>query len=70
MALHQKGAVFRDWPSADERQRIKDALKTVAILLEKNPAYLPLFLRLEAELKTNAELQETFERARRLAGNL
>ncbi|MCZ4354666.1 hypothetical protein O4H61_19330 [Roseovarius aestuarii] len=70
VVLYENGTVIRDCPSADERQRIKDALTTLAILLEKNTAYLPLFLKLEAELKANAEVQKTLERARRLRGNL
>lgn len=49
--------------------RIYSCLQTIAILLEKNPAYLPIFLRLEKELEIEQEKRKSIERARRYLPN-
>lgn len=49
--------------------RIYSCLQTIAILLEENPAYLPIFLRLEKELKIEQEKRKSIERARRYLAN-
>ena len=49
--------------------RIYSCLQTIAILLEENPAYLPIFLRLEKELEIEQEKRRSIERARRYLAN-
>ncbi|AML51693.1 hypothetical protein RC74_10845 [Falsihalocynthiibacter arcticus] len=45
--------------------RIMSCLQVIAMLLEKNDAYLPIFLRLEKELEIEKAKRDTIERARR-----
>ena len=47
--------------------RIEAALEVVAILMDDNPAYLPIFQRLEAELQTARISSSALARARALA---
>jgi hypothetical protein len=47
--------------------RIEAALELVAILLDENEAYLPIFLRLEAELEAARVSSSALARARALA---
>ena len=47
--------------------RIEAALQLVAILMDDNPAYLPIFQRLEAELQTARVSSSALARARALA---
>lgn len=49
--------------------RIFSCLQTIAVLLEKNPAYLPIFQRLEKELEIEQEKRNSIERARRYLAN-
>ena len=58
-----------DCQKETKRQRILACLKTVAILLEKDEAYLPIFLRLERELEAESEKQEIIARARKYLPN-
>lgn len=44
--------------------RIRSCLQTVAALLETNPAYLPVFLRLEQELETEQLKQDAIARSK------
>lgn len=44
--------------------RVKSCLQTVAELVEHDEAYLPIFLRLEAELQAATNRQEALERAK------
>lgn len=54
----------------DEADRIRNALVIISILLEDNEAYLPIFLRLEADLK-NAEIHRAaLKRAKAYARRL
>ncbi|OHC51863.1 MAG: hypothetical protein A3D16_07710 [Rhodobacterales bacterium RIFCSPHIGHO2_02_FULL_62_130] len=46
--------------------RISNALRIIAELLEYDNAYLPVFLRLEAELKLAEERRAALERAKSL----
>jgi len=46
--------------------RISNALRIIAELLEHDEAYLPVFLRLEAELKLAKEGRAALERAKSL----
>ncbi|MCV2894515.1 hypothetical protein [Lentibacter sp. XHP0401] len=48
-----------------KHQRIQSCLQTVAILLETNDAYLPIFLRLERELEAEQRKRDTIARARK-----
>ena len=48
-------------------ERIEAALELVAILMDDNPAYLPIFQRLEAELETAKVSSSALARARALA---
>lgn len=45
--------------------RIRSSLRTVAILLETNHAYLPLFLRLEEELLAEQSKQDAIARSKK-----
>ena len=54
----------RDVIDAD---RIEAALELVAILMDENVAYLPIFQRLEAELETTRVSSSALARARALA---
>lgn len=57
-------------PSAGQvidADRIEAALELVAILMDNNPAYLPIFQRLEAELETAKVSSSALARARALA---
>lgn len=47
--------------------RIEAALELVAILMDDNAAYLPIFQRLEAELETTRVSSSALARARSLA---
>lgn len=47
-----------------KEQRIAKALGIVAALLEKDEAYLPIFLRLEAELEALEKRKAALSRAR------
>ncbi|SFL02495.1 hypothetical protein [Celeribacter marinus] len=51
--------------SLSQHLRIMSCLQAIAILLEKNDAYLPIFLRLEKELEIEQAKRDTIERARR-----
>jgi hypothetical protein len=51
-------------PKRRELDRIKSCLKTVAELVEHDEAYLPIFLRLEAEFDAATNRQEALERAK------
>jgi hypothetical protein len=51
-------------PHAKHLSRITSCLQTVAILLETNHAYLPIFLRLEAELKDEQLKQDAITRSK------
>jgi hypothetical protein len=44
--------------------RIRRCIETVALLLAADPAYLPIFLRLERELKAAQADQDALERSR------
>ena len=57
-------APSRPDPPTTTQLRILACLQTVAILLESNDAYLPIFLRLERELEAEAAKQEIIARAR------
>jgi hypothetical protein len=48
----------------NKEQRIAKALRIVAALLEKDEAYLPIFLRLEAELEALEKRKAALSRAR------
>ena len=50
-----------------DAERIEAALELVAILMDDNPAYLPIFQRLEAELETAKVSSSALARARALA---
>ena len=50
-----------------DADRIEAALELVAILMDDNPAYLPIFQRLEAELETARVSSSALARARALA---
>lgn len=55
--------VFKS-PKSRELDRIKSCLQTVAELVEHDEAYLPIFLRLEAELQAATNRQAALERAK------
>jgi len=50
---------------AQQIARIEAALETLALLLEQDAAYLPVFRRLEAEHASLLEGQRALERAKR-----
>ncbi|KQI67080.1 hypothetical protein AN189_17145 [Loktanella sp. 3ANDIMAR09] len=47
--------------------RIEKALETVALLLEENERYLPIFLRLETELEAARRSADALARAKAIA---
>ncbi|MCB5200525.1 hypothetical protein LGQ03_14885 [Loktanella sp. TSTF-M6] len=47
--------------------RIERALETVALLLEENERYLPIFLRLESELEAARRSANALARAKAIA---
>jgi len=51
-------------PQSQKLTRIRSCLQTVAILLETNHAYLPIFLRLEQELEAEQSKQDAIARSR------
>lgn len=51
-------------PQSQKLARIRSCLQTVAILLETNHAYLPIFLRLEQELEAEQARQDAIARSR------
>lgn len=51
-------------PQSQKLLRIRSCVQTVAILLETNHAYLPIFLRLEQELKAEQARQDAIARSR------
>jgi hypothetical protein len=56
----------RTLPPQPAEERIANALRLVAELLEHNEIYLPVFLRLEAELQQARERRAALERAKSL----
>lgn len=46
-------------------ERIQSCLQTIALLLETNHAYLPVFLRLEEELEAEQKIRDTIERSKK-----
>lgn len=49
---------------AENLRRIRSCLQTVAVLLETNHAYLPIFLRLEEELAAEQLKQDALSRSK------
>ena len=73
--LHNKGSMAqaaaapvarRTLPTQPMEARIANALRLVAELLEHDEIYLPVFLRLEAELQQARERRAALERAKSL----
>lgn len=46
-------------------ERIQSCLQTIALLVETNHAYLPIFLRLEQELEAEQKIRDTIERSKK-----
>lgn len=46
-------------------ERIQSCLQTIALLVESNHAYLPIFLRLEQELEAEQKIRDTIERSKK-----
>lgn len=66
VAVSSGGSPYEiDQTLSQTQLRIMSCLQIIAILLEKNDAYLPIFLRLEKELEIEKAKRDTIERARR-----
>ena len=58
-----------DCQKETKHHRILACLQIIATLLEKDEAYLPIYLRLERELEAESEKQEIIARARKYLPN-
>ncbi len=54
----------RTTPKINLEIRIRESLSILAVLLEEDDVYLPIFLRLEKELQTVRDQQDALTRAR------